>query len=140
MTHRRFSALFLSALLCAGCGLAPLDAARLSLGAVVSVYQAAEPRLEAERAAAGQACLDGEPPPGPCLSAVRAKWAPIRAASERAYRAIVAALALLHLTEAGAALGQSVDVARLARAISLAVDAVTAAQAVLAAPVVEARP
>ena len=96
--------------------------------------------LRCERAAAGQACLDGEPPPGPCLSAVRAKWAPIRAASERAYRAIVAALALLHLTEAGAALGQSVDVARLARAISLAVDAVTAAQAALAAPVVEARP
>lgn len=136
----RLSALFLAALLCAGCGVAPLDAARLSLGATVAVYQAAEPRLEAERAAAGQACLDAPAPPAPCLADVRAKWAPIRAASERAYRAIVAALALLHLTEAGAALGQGVDVAKLARAVSLAVDAAGAFQAALAVPVVESKP
>ena len=116
-----------------GCA-SPLDAARLSLGAVVSVYQTAEPRLERERAAAGQACLDAPPPPEPCLDAVRAKWAPVRKASERAYRAIVAALALLHLAEAGAALGQATDVGKLARAVSLAVDAAGAFHAAIEVP------
>lgn len=129
----RLFSLAVFAFLLAGCA-SPLDAARVSLGAVVATYQAAEPRLEAERAAAGQACLDAAPPPEPCLSAVRAKWAPVRKASERAYRAIVAALAMLHLTEAGVALGQAPDVTRLARAVSLAVDAASAFQAAIEVP------
>ena len=121
----------------AGCALPPLDAARLSLGAVVAAYDAAEPRLEAARAAEGAACL---PPaavapadPQPCLAAVRARWAPVRAASEAAWRAIVAAVALLHLSEATAALGGGVDGARVAAAVGAAVDAV-GAMVGLAAP------
>lgn len=122
---------FALAFLLAACSLSPLDAARLSLGATVAAYDAAEPRLEAQRVAAGRVCLDApalvEDAPA-CLADVRARWAPVRAASERTYRAIVAALALLHLSEAGHALGQGVDVARLARAVSLAIDAAGALQ------------
>ena len=124
----------LLALTLTACSLSPLDAARLSLGATVAAYDAAEPRLEAQRVAAGRVCLDApalvEAAPA-CLSDVRARWAPVRAASERAYRAIVAALALLHLSEAGAALGQGVDVAKLSRAISMAIDAARALEAAL---------
>ena len=125
---------FALAFLLAGCSLSPLDAARLSLGATVAAYDAAEPRLEAQRIAAGRACLEATTPPSVlpvCLSEVRARWAPVRAASERAYRAIVAALALLHLSEAGAALGQGVDAAKLGRAISMAIDAARALEAAL---------
>ena len=128
----RFLPLLLSLTL--GCGLAPLDAARLSLGATVAAYDAAEPRLEAQRIAAGRACLEATTPPTAlpaCLADVRSRWLPVRLASERTYRAIVAALALLHLSEAGAALGQGVDVARLSRAITLAIDAATALQAAI---------
>ena len=123
----------------AGCAIPPLDAARLSLGAVVAAYDAAEPRLEAARAAEGAACLPPvAPPPAdpvPCLAAVRARWAPIRAASEAAWRAVVAAVALLHLSEATAALGGGVDGARVAAAVGAAVDAVGALVAISAAPV-----
>jgi len=125
---------FALAFLLTACSLSPLDAARLSLGTTVAAYDAAEPRLEAQRIAAGRACLEATAPPSTlpaCLSDVRARWAPVRAASERTYRAIVAALALLHLSEAGAALGQGVDVARLARAVSLAIDAARALEAAL---------
>ena len=118
----------------AGCAISPLDAARLSLGATVAAYDAAEPRLEAQRIAAGRACLEATTPPSVlpvCLSEVRARWSPVRAASERTYRAIVAALALLHLSEAGAALGQGVDAAKLGRAISMAIDAARALEAAL---------
>lgn len=125
---------FALAFLLAGCSLSPLDAARLSLGATVAAYDAAEPRLEAHRIAAGRACLEATTPPSVlpvCLSEVRARWAPVRAASERAYRAIVAALAMLHLSEAGAALGQGVDATKLSRAISMAIDAARALEAAL---------
>ena len=130
---RPFSPLLL-ALALTGCGIAPLDAARLSLGATVAAFDAAEPRLEAQREAAGRVCLEAATPPSAipaCLSDVRARWAPVRLASERTYRAIVAALALLHLSEAGAALGQGVDVAKLARAVSMAIDAAGALQAAI---------
>jgi len=128
---RPLAALPLLAALCAGgCALPPLDAARLSLGAVVAAYDAAEPRLEAARQAEGAACLPpaASPPadPVPCLAAVRARWAPVRAASEAAWRAIVAAVALLHLSEATAALGGGVDGARVAAAVGAAMDAVGA--------------
>ena len=121
----KFATILLSfalAFLLTACSLSPLDAARLSLGATVAAYDASEPRLEAP---APPSTLPA------CLSDVRARWAPVRAASERTYRAIVAALALLHLSEAGAALGQGVDVARLARAVSLAIDAARALEAAL---------
>lgn len=113
------------------CSLSPLDAARLSLGATVAAYDAAEPRLEAQRITAGRVCLDApalvEAAPA-CLAAVRAKWATVREQSEKTYRAIVAALALLHLSEAGHALGRGVDVTKLARAVTLAIDAAGALQ------------
>mgnify|MGYP000352464357 CR=1 FL=1 len=124
----------LLALTLTACALSPIDAARLSLGATVAAYDAAEPRLEAQRVAAGRVCLEATTPPSVlpvCLSEVRARWAPVRAASERTYRAIVAALALLHLSEAGAALGQGVDAAKLGRAISMAIDAARALEAAL---------
>lgn len=120
----------LAALLLGGCALPPLDAARLSLGATVAAWDAAEPRLEAARRADGAACLPPEAPaaadPAPCLAAVRQRWAPIRAASEAAERAIVAAVALLHLAEASAALGGGVDAGKVGAAIAAAVDAVGA--------------
>ena len=123
------------ALSATACSLSPLDAARLSLGAAVAAYDAVEPRLEAERRADGAACLALSAPPdvAPCLAVVRGRWAPVRAASERVYRAVVAALALLHLSEAGAALGQGVDGARLARAVGMAVDALGALEALVSA-------
>ncbi len=123
----------LVALACQGCALPPLDAARLSLGSVVATYDAVEPRLEAQRREEGAACLalTVAPDVAPCLAAVRTRWAPVRAASERTYRAIIAALAMLRLSEATAALGGSLDVARLSRAVSMAVDAAGALGAAL---------
>ncbi len=120
-------------LACQGCSLSPLDAARLSLGATVAAYDAVEPRLEAARREDGAVCLalTVGTEVAPCLAGVRTRWAPVRAASERVYRAVVAALALLHLSEAGTALGQGVDAARLARAVSMAVDALGALEALV---------
>lgn len=127
----------LLALSLAACSLSPLDAARLSLGGASAAYDAVEPRLEAERRADGAACLPPAAPPSadsaPCLAEVRARWAPVRAASERCYRAIVAALALLRLSEAVEAMGGALDVPRLARAVGMAVDAVGALQAAVGA-------
>jgi hypothetical protein len=57
----------------------------------------------------------------------------VRAASEAAWRAIVAAVALLHLSEATAALGGGVDGGKVAAAVGAAVDAV-GAMVGLAAP------
>ncbi len=122
----------LLSLFAAACSLPPLDAARLSLGAAVLAYDAALPSVEASRAAEGQACLAPAVPAveaEPCLVAVRERWAPVRAAVERAWASLEAARAVLALAEAVDAMGGRVDVARVRAAVLGAVEAVGVAVA-----------
>lgn len=117
---------------CQACSIPPLDAARLSLGAAVLAYDAALPSVERERAADGAACLSASTPAAeaePCLVAVRARWAPVRAAVERAWAALEAARAVLALAEAVDAMGGRVEVARVRAAVLAAVEAVGVAVA-----------
>lgn len=117
---------------CQACALPPLDAARLSLGAAVLAYDAALPGVEASRAAEGRACLAATVPAAeaePCLVAVRQRWAPVRAAVERAWASLEAARAVLALAEAVDAMGGRVEVARVRAAVLAAVEAVGVAVA-----------
>ena len=116
----------------AGCSLPPLDAARLSLGAAVLAYDAALPSVEASRAADGQACLAASTPAAeaePCLVAVRARWAPVRAAIERAWASLEAARAVLALAEAVDLMGGRPAVDKVRAAVLAAVEAVGVAVA-----------
>ncbi len=115
----------------AGC-LPPLDAARLSLGAAVLAYDAALPSVEHARAADGQACLGTAVPAveaEPCLVAVRARWAPVRAAVERAWASLEAARAVLALADAVDAMGGAPALDKVRAAVLAAVEAVGVAVA-----------
>ena len=116
----------------AGCSLPPLDAARLSLGDAVLAYDAALPSVEASRAADGQACLAASTPAAeaePCLVAVRERWAPVRAAVERAWASLEAARAVLALAEAVDLMGGAPAVDKVRAAVLAAVEAVGVAVA-----------
>ena len=131
MSRRLLAPLLLLA--CQGCArLPPLDAARLSLGAAVLAYDAALPSVEASRAADGQACLAPAVPAAeaePCLVAVRQRWAPVRAAVERAWASLEAARAVLALAEAVDAMGGAPAVDKVRAAVLAAVEAVGVAVA-----------
>ena len=111
----------------AGCSLPPLGAARLSLGAAVLAYDAALPSVEAARRSDGEVCLGAAVPAAeaePCLVAVRARWAPVRAAVERAWASLEAARAVLALAEAVDAMGGAPAVDKVRAAVLGAVEAV----------------
>ena len=130
MRPRLLAALLLLA--CQGCSLPPLDAARLSLGAAVLAYDAALPGVEHARAAEGQACLAPSTPAAeaePCLVAVRQRWAPVRAAVERAWASLEAARAVLALAEAVEGMGGAPAVDAVRAAVFAAVEAVGVAVA-----------
>lgn len=83
--------LLLLLLLLPGCA-GQFDAPRAAIGAVVTMQKTLQPRLEALRTKAGEACLAGPmEKAASCLSDVRAAWKPTEDAAVALYETIALA-------------------------------------------------
>lgn len=122
----------LLALALTGCGLAPLDAARLSLGASTVAYNATNAAATQAKAAERDACLTPPAPPADaptCVEGVIVRWRPRSAAVQALHAALLSAGAVLALVEALGSRGPvpATWMARLDAAVAAVLEAATAA-------------
>ena len=132
---------------CLGCAPTLLDA-RNAVNLAADTYADVEPRLEKQRREEGDVCFLDTGPPGAaavqtCLAAVRARWAPVIAATYAVHAAILAAQSAVGAAEVAAALHAKPDMVRLFAVIYRAIDAAAqldAAVSGLLKPVVQPVP
>lgn len=118
----------------AGCA-NPLNSARLVVGSAADLYNATEPRLEAQEKAQLDACLspavEASKRPS-CVEGVVTSWAPVKAALASLDAAIAAARFGLLAASASDAAGKPVDAAEVERLVLAVLTAASALQSAVA--------
>lgn len=117
-----------------GCA-APLDSARLAIGAGAKLYNATEPRLTKAYADEETACLRRlveTAAARACVVGVQEAWKPQRATVTAFYGALSTAEAVLALAESADATGQPVDVAGLMAAVADLIQAMASFKSIVA--------
>lgn len=112
-------------LLCAGCA-SPLAAARTSYAAARSLYDTAEPQIEARYEREQIACLEPPTAPDSCVADVRRRWALVKRAANALHASLLAAGASLGAYDALSSGGRAPAPADVLKALDGALDAAEA--------------